>query len=80
MNEKLETIFDYEGDDGRIAVVAVDRKNRLYVNGEPIMTVSKLTLDWWVAAAAVIAGVSTLTLAIIEVGRVLDWWAYIVSQ
>ena len=75
MNEKLETIFEYEGDDGRIAVVAVDRKNRLYVNGESIVTEGKLTLDWWVGAAAVIAGVSALTLAIIEVGRVLGWWA-----
>ncbi len=80
MNEKLETIFDYEGDDGRTAVVAVDHKNRLYVNGEPIVTESKLSLDWWVATAAVIAGVSALTLAIIEVGRVLGWWTSIVSQ
>ncbi len=75
MNERLETIYDYEGDDGRTAVMAVDRKNRLYVNGELIVTEGKLTLDWWVGAAAVIAGVSAATLAIIEVGRVLCWWA-----
>ena len=75
MNKKLETIFDYVGDDGRTVIVAVDHKNRLHVNGEAVVTEGKLTLDWWVGAAAVIAGVSAATLAIIEVGRVLCWWA-----
>lgn len=74
MNEKLETIFNFEGEGGRTAVLAVDRKNRLYINDEPIVTESKLKLDWWIVAAAVIGAVSTFTLAIIEFGRVSGWW------
>ncbi len=74
MAEKLEVIFDYEGDDGRHVWVQVDRYNRLHVNGDPIVTESRLTLDWWITAAAMIAAMSAYALAIIEIGRVLTWW------
>ena len=75
MAEKLETIFDYGGEDGdRRVVVSVDRDNRLHVNGEPIVTESKLTLAWWVSAAIIVAGFSTLALSVIELGRAAGRW------
>ena len=72
--ENLETISEYVGDDGRTLVIAVDDKNRLHVNGNLVVTENRVRLTWWVQFSAVLAGVSTLALALIEVGRVLKIW------
>jgi len=72
--KNLEVIFNFTGDDGRRVVVAVDERNRLHVNGDPLVTESKLVLDWWLTGAAVATGASTFALAVTEVGRVLNWW------
>ncbi len=69
MQSDLETIFTH-GD----ITFAVGRDRRLYINGDPIVTDSKLVLDRWVKAAVVIAGLSTLALAVVEIGRALSYW------
>ncbi len=67
MKEKLEP-FMVHGD----LEFAVDRLNRLCVNGEPVVT--GLSLDWWVSVAIVVAGASTLALAVVEIGRANGVW------
>ena len=52
---------------------AVDSHNRLCVNGDPVVTESKLQLSGLVTAAAVMTGGSTLLLALIELCRAIVW-------
>lgn len=71
MTKTLHTIFTYgEGNGGPEIEVAVDDNNRLHVNGDPIVTESRVTFDLWVIISAVVVAGSTAILAIVEVSRV----------
>ena len=69
MQDDLETIFKVGG-----ITLARDRDRRLYINGDPIVTDSKLTLDRWTKGAALLTAFSAFTLAVVEVGRALSLW------
>ena len=74
MTEKLDTIFTHDREDGGRLTLSVGPNNHLYVNGEPVVTESKLTLNWWVQVAVVLTGASTMALAVVEIGRVTGLW------
>jgi hypothetical protein len=69
MTAKIETIFVHTRDDGIEGVLGVDDKNKLYWNRQPIITEQKLILQWWVSVSFIITGLSTCTLALIELIR-----------
>ena len=74
--DKLEVFMETDGPDGNKVYFGIDRHGRLYLNGDPVTTDSRLTLHWLVTTAAVITGSSTLALAIVEIGRAVRWWSF----
>ena len=66
MAKKLQVIFVTPLDDGDGEVVlAVDQKERLYINGDPIVTKNRVTLDWWmVMITGVIAAATAISAAV----------------
>jgi hypothetical protein len=66
MSKQIEIIFEHENDLGQTGILGVDEDNRLYWNGQSIVTEQKVTLQWWVNVAFIITGLSTLALAVFE--------------
>jgi hypothetical protein len=58
----IETIFTHN--DGRLGI---GKDNRLYWNGEEIVTKADLKLVWWVNVAIVIGAISTALYAVVTV-------------
>ncbi len=74
MAKEFDEFMIHETEDGRRLAFAVDRENRLLVNGEPVVTETRLFLDLWVKVAVIAAGGAATLLAIIEFGRIVHWW------
>ena len=74
----IEAFMVVEGRDGRRVALALDRKNNLYANGEPILVYRRIALTGWqrVGAVLVVATV-VLTGAAIVAGTVIQHWSWI---
>jgi hypothetical protein len=64
MSKQIHTIFEHENDSRGKGTLGVDADNRLYWNGQLIVTETKVTLQWWVNLALIITSLSTLAVAI----------------
>lgn len=51
--------------------LGVDNNNRLYWEGQPVVTEQALTLRWWVNVSIVAGGIATLVLGVVELLRFL---------
>lgn len=67
MAQNIETIFDYESEDGKKGVLGIDPDARLYWNGQLVVTEQKIRLSWWVNLAVVVGGFSTLLIAVFTI-------------
>ena len=52
---------------GEFGRLGVDEQNRLYWDGKPLITKQAVTVDWWLATAAIVTAVSTAALAIVGI-------------
>ena len=57
---------------GQLEKLGVDENNKLYWDGQPIITKQKITLEWWVSMSVIIASISTLGLFGIELLKFLE--------
>ncbi|MDQ5902090.1 MAG: hypothetical protein QG606_306 [Patescibacteria group bacterium] len=64
---KIETIFTHKSDSGAEGALGIDSEGKLYWNGRPVATQSRVTLDWWVNIAAIVASASTFVMALYTV-------------
>jgi hypothetical protein len=46
--------------------LGVDDRGQLYWDNQPVITKQKVSLDWWVNTAAIIAGVCTFITTVLE--------------
>jgi hypothetical protein len=52
---------------GNMERLRVDRHHQLYWDGKPVVTKQVVSLDWWLAVAAVVTAASTLVLALVGI-------------
>ena len=71
--EKIHTIFIQPLEDGVKGELGIDDEANLYWNKKAIVTKQKITLQWWVHLAVILASLSTFVLAIFAV---LEFFGY----
>ena len=59
--EKINTIFTHNEGKGELGI---DDKGNLYWNKKLVITESKISLNWWQSAFAILASISTAIIAI----------------
>ena len=67
----IEMIFSHATADGKEGQLGIDPKGNLYWNGKSVAMVHNVKLQWWVNAAAIVAGISA---ALAGINIVLGWF------
>jgi hypothetical protein len=61
---KVRELYQVEFADGLKGALGIDERGRLYWNGEAMVTDQRVFFPWWVSLAIVVAGLSTLAIAL----------------
>ena len=68
--KKIQVFMRQDKDDGGTLELGIDKDNNLYVNGEKVLTETKLVIDKSVNYAIIAAGVCAVLMLFIEVFKV----------
>ena len=72
MDKKIHLLFGAGAENGVDGEFGIDDEGKLYWNGKPVVTESKVTLDWWVGLSAVLAAFGTLISAGVAVAEFIS--------
>ena len=61
---KVRELYKDEFADGVKGALGIDERGRLYWNGEAMVTDQRVFFPWWVSLAIIVAGLSTLAIAL----------------
>ena len=64
---QIHILFGAEADNGKGGDFGIDDSGKLYWNGKPVVTEKKVKLQWWVNLSAIIAAISSVTMAVVAV-------------
>lgn len=67
MSKKIHFLFGAGAENGVEGEFGIDDDGKLYWNGKPVVTESKVTLEWWVSLSAILAAIGTTVSAIVAV-------------
>lgn len=64
--KKRFTFLTQSNENNETFVIEYDMDGNLYLNGNKVITESKLTLSWWVSCSAVLGGVGAFGVFLLE--------------